>query len=107
MAKRTKKKSPAQLDREIAEVVGEPSAPRRWNVGQEADPRAGFYYVTAIDNNRSARIAGPYRTHEAALDAVDRVKNLAYDVDPRAHWWAWGTMRSETDLGPGALGVKP
>ena len=23
----------------------------------------------------------------------------------RAHWWAWGTMRSETDLGPGALVV--
>lgn len=101
------KKSPKQLQREIDEALAKKSdAPRRrWNVEQEVDTRPGFYYVTAIDGPRKARIAGPYNSHELALDAVETVKNQAYGMDPRSHFWAWGTMRSEADLGKGALGV--
>lgn len=77
----------------------------RWNDEQPEDPRPGFYYVSCQrDDGRSARIRGPYATHAAALDAVRAVKDVAQDVDSRAHWYAWGTCRSETDLGPGALG---
>jgi len=100
---KAKSKPVAQLNREIVEVTE--SKQERFNTDQEEDNRPGFYYVTAIDGPRKARIAGPYKTHGTALDKVRTVKDRAEDVDPRAHWWAWGTMRSETDLGPGSLGV--
>lgn len=105
-AKKSSKKA-AKLDREITESLADAAktAPR-FNPDVAEDPRPGFYYVTAIDGGRSARIAGPYKSHGAALDKVRPVKDVAETVDPRAIWWAWGTMRSETDLGPGALGVK-
>lgn len=112
------KKSPAQLQREIDEVLtgtqrrshatktasGKPSKAReRFNVDQPEDKRPGFYYVTAIDAGRSARASGPYKTHAEALDDVRRVKETIEEMDPRAIWWAWGTMRSERNLGPGFL----
>lgn len=59
------------------------------------------YYVSAIDGARKALICGPYPTHDAALADVTRVKRAAYDVDPRAHWWAWGTASVDTDAAPG------
>lgn len=94
------KKSVRELERDIARAVG----PRgRFNADQPEDPRPGFYYVTAVDGGRSARAAGPYRTHAAALDDVYRVKEEIERTDPRAAFYAWGTMRSETDLGPGFL----
>ena len=83
---------------------GKPSNAReRFNVDQPEDKRPGFYYVTAIDAGRSARASGPYKTHAEALDDVRRVKETIEEMDPRAIWWAWGTMRSEKNLGPGFL----
>ncbi len=106
-SKRKPSKKSAKLDREITdELAASAKSAPRFNADVVEDQRPGFYYVTALDGGRSARIAGPYKSHGAALDKVGPVKTLAEDVDPRAIWWAWGTMRSETDLGPGALGVK-
>lgn len=70
---------------------------------READPRPGFYYVSAQDGPRSVLVRGPYTSHVEALRAVDATRTEAERVDPRAIWYAWGTARSETDLGPGAL----
>ena len=75
-----------------------------FNAEQEPDPRPGFYYVTCIDGDRVAFVRGPWADHASALAAVHTVKVTAEDLDPRAFWYAWGTARSETDRGPGALG---
>lgn len=61
---------------------------------------ARAYYVSAIDGDRKALICGPYPTHDAALEDVTRVKRAAYDVDPRAHWWAWGTASVDLEKAP-------
>lgn len=58
------------------------------------------YYVSAIDGDRKALICGPYATHDAALADVRRVSRAAYEVDPRAHWWAWGTASVDLDKAP-------
>lgn len=73
--------------------------------GQEPDPRPGFYYVSVIDGARRAILRGPWvDNHRGALDAVDSVRREADRVDPRAVWYAFGTLRSVRHLGPGALG---
>ena len=51
-----------------------------------------MYYVTMIrDRVGTARLAGPYATHDEALQLVDKVRNIAYNVDPRSHWDSFGT----------------
>lgn len=42
-------------------------------------------------------------TYAAALVAVPDAMRQACELDPRGHWYAYGTARSETDLGPGIL----
>jgi len=64
---------------------------------QTPDPRPGNYYVSVVDGQRSALLAGPWPTHAAALGAVDVVRNLACELDPRAHWYAFGTARLPDD----------
>lgn len=70
---------------------------------QEPDSRPGFYYVSIMDGIRNGRLSGPYLTHREALDDVTPVKVVAQNVDPRADFYAFGTMRSATDLVPGTL----
>ena len=60
---------------------------------QQPDPEPGNYYVSAIDGNRYALILGPFPTHQEALDNVDRAWKKAEEVDPRAFWWSFGTLR--------------
>ncbi len=60
----------------------------------------GRYYVSVIDGERYAFLLGPYATHAEALDQVDRGTRLAYDADPRAPWYAYGTARVPDDAGP-------
>lgn len=73
-----------------------------------ADPpidQAGFFYVTCRnDSGETRRVRGPWRSHAAALEAVTAVSREAGKLDPRACWYAWGTARAATDLGPGLLG---
>lgn len=70
---------------------------------QRPDPRPGFYYVSAIDGTRKVFARGPFPTHREALAVVDATRAIVSRHDPRAPWYAWGTARSETDAGPGAL----
>lgn len=55
-----------------------------------------FFYVSAIDGNKKYLIAGPYFFHSDALNAVDHVRDVANDRDPRAWFMAWGTAGSDT-----------
>lgn len=73
---------------------------------QQPDTRPGFYYVSVIDGPKRALAFGPFvNDHGRALADVDRVRALAEERDPRAAFYAFGTCRSETDLGPGVLGT--
>lgn len=72
----------------------------------EPDPRPGFYYVSVLDGPKSARVRGPFKDdHAAALAAVDKTRRQLNHLEPRSAFYAFGTCRSETDLGPGYLDV--
>lgn len=64
---------------------------------QQPDPRTGNYYVSVIDGARVARLAGPWPTHREALDQVPAVRAKACEIDPRGHWYAFGTCRLPDD----------
>jgi hypothetical protein len=55
------------------------------------NPEPGAYYVSVIDGARYGLLLGPFVWHAAALAWVARVRQAAYDVDPRSHWYAFGT----------------
>lgn len=61
---------------------------------QQPDTKPGAYYVTMIDGARVAFLAGPFiNDHAGALAMVDEARRVAHEVDPRAHWYAFGTSR--------------
>ena len=65
---------------------------------QTADSRPGEYYVTVIDGDRWNRLLGPFtNNHQAALDMVDAVRKKACEIDPKAHFYAFGTARIPSD----------
>lgn len=53
------------------------------------------FYVSAIDGSRKYLIAGPYDSHQAALDLVKPVRDHANTIDGRAWFMAWGTAGSD------------
>jgi hypothetical protein len=76
---------------------------------QQPDTQPGFYYVSVQRNNSNARtetrlLRGPFvNDHGAALAAIDEARQKAFELDPRSHWYSYGTCRAEKDLGPGLL----
>lgn len=61
---------------------------------QTPDTKPGAYYVSAVDAGRTALLFGPYiNNHAGALAAVERIQKVACELDPRAHWYAFGTVR--------------
>jgi hypothetical protein len=61
---------------------------------QKADAAPGNYYVTVRDGERYALLLGPFTNdHQRALDAVEEVRRVAEELDPRASWYAFGTAR--------------
>jgi len=74
------------------------------NTKRAPDTKQGAYYVTVIDGQRVGRLAGPFiDDHASALAMVDRAKSVAMEVDCRAFWYAYGTCRVDTPVGPGVL----
>ena len=55
------------------------------------NPPGTNYYVSTIDGSRFALLAGPFPTHPEACELVDRVRDEACRVDPRAWFYAFGT----------------
>lgn len=72
---------------------------------QAPDPAPGNYYVSVRDGNRLGLLAGPFvNDHASALAMVDQVRKVAQDVDPRAVFYAFGTVRmAGTYMTPGKL----
>jgi hypothetical protein len=64
------------------------------------DARPGHYYVTVQDGARTGYLLGPYASHADALREVDRGNSLAYNADPRAHWYSFGTGRLRDGVAP-------
>lgn len=71
---------------------------------QAPDTKPGLYYVTVRKGADTRLLRGPYLDdHAAALAAVPEATRIACDLDPRAHWYEFGTCRSEDFLGVGIL----
>jgi hypothetical protein len=73
---------------------------------QEPDTERGNYYVSVRHyDGRHALLLGPFpNNHAAALAAVGAARAKACDVDPRAHWYAFGTCRLASEFTtPGVL----
>ena len=63
---------------------------------QIADTAPGPYYISVIRESgfKDARLlSGPYPTHQEALDLVDKARSISERHDPRAVWYAFGTLR--------------
>lgn len=52
-------------------------------------PRIG----DAIEVKRMGLLAGPYQTHQEALDTVDAVRKIADEINVWAHFYAFGTVK--------------
>ena len=53
-----------------------------------------LYYVSVVDGPRYALLAGPYETHQEALDKVDEARKAAYTMDVKAVFYAYGTCKT-------------
>lgn len=61
-------------------------------------PRNANYYVTALDCDRVAVLAGPFKTHPEALALVDMAEHLAIQMDRKAWFYSYGTAAFESDF---------
>ena len=50
------------------------------------------YYVSVVRASDYRLLAGPFPTHQEALAWVDRAKAVAATLDPKAHWYGYGTV---------------
>lgn len=51
------------------------------------------FYVSVYDAGRHSLLAGPFSTHAAALEYLEPAKAVAYKVDHKAWFYAFGTCR--------------
>lgn len=65
-------------------------------------PDGARYFVTCVDAGSLWYMAGPYGTHREALAAVEPALKIGVANDGRAHFYAWGTVRSER-IAPGSI----
>ena len=56
------------------------------------------FYVSVRDGSKVGFLLGPYDTHQQALDQVGRGRDLAYEHDPKAPWYGYGTAGSTSEL---------
>ena len=66
---------------------------------QTPDTKPGPYYVTCRDGGRTAFLVGPFERHVDALDLVEPARKRACEIDPRAHFYAFGTCRLHDPAG--------
>lgn len=55
------------------------------------------FYVSVVDGDRKALVAGPFKTHEEALAAVPVEREAWYAKDPWTHFYGWGTACVKAD----------
>lgn len=70
---------------------------------QQPDTKPGNYYVSVVRGSDYRLLLGPFvDNHAGALEMVEAVRKKAEELDPKAHWYAFGTCRAETSA-PGIL----
>lgn len=79
--------------------------PATVQLAQPYDPRPGRYYVSVRSGNKYVLLYGPLDRHLDALAAVETVRTLAEQLDPRAWFYGFGTARLHDDAQavPGSL----
>lgn len=55
----------------------------------------GGYYVSAVDGPSSWLLLGPFDSHPDALSRVNEVRLFAEKHEPRAVFYAFGTVRAK------------
>jgi hypothetical protein len=69
------------------------------------DAAPGFYYVSirrGASKSECRLLLGPFENdHAAALARVEKAREIALAMCPHAAFCAFGTLRSEMDIGPG------
>lgn len=64
----------------------------------------GNYYVSVADGPKFNTLLGPFKTHKKALAMVEPVRQKAEDLNPRAFFYAFGTVKMADDFTkPGLL----
>jgi hypothetical protein len=72
----------------------------------DTDTKPGNYYVSVRRDDGDFRcLVGPFRDdHPAAIALVDKARAVAEQLDPKAVWYAFGTLRTAYDYDkPGIL----
>lgn len=64
------------------------------------------YYTSVVDGPRMAVLAGPFRTHQEALDMVRPAKELAHQLDTKSVFYGFGTVKLATGKLTGKLNEK-
>jgi hypothetical protein len=75
----------------------------------QPDTAPGNYYVTVRRDDGDFRcLVGPFRDdHAKALSLVPKARRVAQEVDPKAVWYSYGTIRTVYDYDkPGILNDK-
>lgn len=63
-------------------------------------PGAVFYVTARRQDGHFALVSGPFATHQDALDAQPEATRWAWEADPRAPWYAYGTTAVVPDGEP-------
>jgi len=71
------------------------------DMAENEEPR--FFYVSMIRGGRTALLAGPFDTHQEALDFVSAARDKATDIDPWACFDLFGTCSTVTRHRRGVL----
>ena len=61
------------------------------------------FYVSIVDGRRFNVVAGPFQTHQEALDTVDKAIEAGYKVDPKSWFYSWGTVKMKNGYQEGIL----
>jgi len=65
------------------------------------DTRPGYYYASIRDSEKPERfglLAGPFKTHQEALDIVPKAKEISFEVSAWSVFYAFGTCRLPEDI---------
>ncbi len=61
------------------------------------------FYVSVVDGPKFALLAGPFQTHQEALDMVDKARTEGEKHDPWACFYSFGTVKMKNGYTEGSL----
>lgn len=61
------------------------------------------YYVSIVDGEKFALMAGPFQNHQEAIDMVEKAQDKGNQLDSRAWFYGWGTVKMANGYYEGRL----